>query len=150
MEGEVFAGSATAQTIRALIDASVAAAKERHGDRMRTDAVVLVGYSNGAYALSALVHELAQRPETAMDLKGIVLFGADVHPNAADLHALGVRVGFTAGDGDGSAAPMRATAASLQKENIDARFVSLGHVGHVIPQSTSATIAALIDWARGG
>jgi hypothetical protein len=44
---------------------------------------------------------------------------------------------------------MRAQAESLRKQGIEARFVSLGRVGHFIPVETAAQVAELIDWARG-
>jgi predicted esterase len=136
--------------MRRLVDLSLAAVKERHGARVRDDGTVLVGYSNGASAVVALVHAIAsQATDTTVPLKGVVLFGAEVELPAAELRALGMRVGLTAGDLDGSSNRMRAQADSLQRQGVEARFVSLGRVGHVIPQSTSPAIGKLVDWVRG-
>jgi predicted esterase len=135
--------------VRRLVELSLATVKERHGTRVRDDGTVLVGYSNGAFAVASLVHALAQEPEAPVHVKGVVLFGAEVDLSAADVKTLGARVGLTAGDLDGSSYRMRAGADALKRQGVEARFVSLGRVGHVIPQATSPAIGQLIDWARG-
>src|SRR5262249_32286318 len=135
--------------VRRVVELSLATVKERHGARVRDDGTVLVGYSNGAFAVVSLVQALARAPEATVPVKGVVLFGAEVDLPAADLRTLGARVGLTAGDLDGSSYRMRAQADSLHRQGVEARFVSLGRVGHVIPQSTSPAIGQLIDWVRG-
>jgi predicted esterase len=137
-------------SVRRVVERAVETAKARHGARVRDDSIVLVGYSNGAFAVASLVHAYAQQPEPPGFVKGIVLFGAGVDLGAADVRRLGARVGYTAGDMDGSAWQLRAGAEALRRQGVEARFVSLGRVGHVIPQSTSPVIARLIDWARDG
>lgn len=137
-----------ARAIAPLVEASVAALRAQNGTR---DGTVLLGYSNGAYAVTTLVHDLARaRIADVADVAGVVLFGSDARIAASDARALGMRVGLTAGDLDGAAAAMRAHAAELRAAGVDARFVSLGRVGHVLPQSTSAAIGELVDWARDG
>ena len=116
--------------------------------RLLDDATVLVGYSNGAYAVAALVHALAQQRSPRESIRGVVLFGAATTLTAEDLRNLGARAGFAAGELDGSAAAMRANAEALRRQGIAARFVSLGHVGHVLPRSTSKVLGELVDWAR--
>jgi predicted esterase len=132
-----------------VVELSLAIAKERHNDRLRNDSIVLVGYSDGAYALAGLVHAYAQLDRPPLSIRGIVLFGAHVDLVAADVRKLGARVGLTAGELDASASHLRSQAEALRRQGVDARFVSLGRVGHVIPQSTSRSLAALIDWSRG-
>jgi predicted esterase len=148
-EGGGFRWDAGPDRVRRLFELSLDAAKERHGASLRDDSIVLVGYSNGAVAVASLVHALAQQREPLAAVKGIVLFGAGVDLAAADVVKLGARVGLTAGDMDAAAPHLRAEADALRRQRVEARFVSLGRVGHVIPQSTSEAVAQLIDWTRG-
>jgi predicted esterase len=136
---------------RRMVEAAVAKVKERHGARVRDDSIVLAGFSNGAYGLAALVHHLAQTHDSKLHIRGLVFFGADVTVSAADVRALGARVGFTAGDQDGSSHSMRAQAAALARQGIETRYVSLGKkIGHFIPVDSATPIAELIDWTREG
>jgi hypothetical protein len=80
--------------------------------------------------------------------RGLVLVAASVQPQAAMLRGAGIRrVALLAGEWDGSRASMEATAARLSADGIEARYASLGRFGHVIPDSTSGTIADAIAWA---
>jgi hypothetical protein len=144
-------------TLRLIVDRALDALALRHDARVARDGLVLVGYSDGAYAVARLLHAIAASKRAGDEsdralrfgLKGVVLFGAGgVHLDASDVRALDVRVGLTAGDLDGAAPSMRAEVDALRRAGVDARFVSLGRVGHFLPQSTSAPIAALIDWTR--
>ena len=56
---------------------------------------------------------------------------------------------YTAGELDGTFGLLRARAYTLAQAGVDARFLSLGHVGHFLPPQTSALVGQLIDWARG-
>jgi hypothetical protein len=111
--------------------------------------VVLLGYSNGAYAVTNLVHDFAKTPPPER-IAGVILFGAETTLRADEVRALGARVGFTAADNDGAGRAIRANASELRRQGIETCFVSLGNAGHFIPQSTSAPIARLVDWARNG
>jgi len=134
---------------RRVVDLSLAAAVQRHGDRVRDDATVLAGFSLGAYAVAALVRDLALRPSPSLHLRGIVAQGAKVHFAAADVRKLGARVAMAAGDLDGAAPAMRAEAERLRREGVDARYVSLGKdEGHFTSVSSGKVIAQLIDWCR--
>jgi predicted esterase len=130
------------------VELAIDTAKSRHGARLRDDSVVLVGLSQGAYAVAAIVRDLAQQDESSLHVRGIVLHGAGAHIAAADARTLGVRVALAAGDLDGAAPAMRAEADDLRRQGIEARFVSLGPVGHFIPVSSGTAIAELIDWSR--
>lgn len=122
----------------------VAHTQERYGARISPEDAVLVGFSLGAVAAVTLLASGTQR------FSGVVLVGASVSPSAEQLALAGVRrIALAAGDHDGAAPAMRRAAASLRKRGVQARFESLGRVGHVIPDSTSAPIGRLIDWARG-
>jgi predicted esterase len=135
---------------RRIIELSVATLKQRHDGCVRDDAMVLAGFSLGAYAVAALVHDLALRPSSSLLVRGILAQGAHVHFSAADLRLLGARVVLTAGDLDAAAPAMRAEAEKLHREGIDARYVSLGKdESHFTSVSTGKTVAQLIDWCRG-
>ena len=139
-----------ASETRRLVELSVAMLKERHEGRVREDAMVLAGFSLGAYAVASLVHDLAVRPASSFKVRGILAQGAHVHFSASDLRAIGARVALAAGDLDAAAPAMRAEAETLLREGIDVRYVSLGaDESHFTSVSTGKTIAQLIDWCRG-
>jgi predicted esterase len=142
--------TASAAVTRRLVEKAVATAKEEHGDRVRDDAIVLAGFSQGAFAVAAVVHDLAQQPTPSLKVKGVLVQGARVHFAPADVRRLGLRVVLTAGERDQAAAAMRVEATTLQRAGVDARYVSLGKdEGHFIAVTTGKTIAELIDWCRG-
>jgi predicted esterase len=136
--------------IRRVVELSIATLKARHDARVRDDSLVLAGFSLGAYAVAALVRDLARQPSASLRVVGILAQGARVHFSAADVRQLGARIALTAGDLDSAAPAMRAEVEQLRREGIDARYVSLGgDEGHFSSVSTGKTVAALIDWCRG-
>jgi predicted esterase len=142
--------TASAAETRRLVEQAVATAKANHGVRIRDDAIVLAGFSQGAYAVAAVVHDLARQPAPALKVKGILVQGGRVHFAAADLRRLGARIALAAGERDPAATAMRVEAMDLQRAGVDARYVSLGKdEGHFIAVSTGKMIAELIDWCRG-
>jgi predicted esterase len=142
--------TAAAATTRRLVEQSVATAKARHGERVREDATVLAGFSQGAYAVAALVHDLARQPESPLRVRGVLVQGAGVHFSPTDLRRLGARVVLASGDLDRAAPAMRAEVEQLRRGGVDARYVSLGKdEGHFISVSTGKTVAQLLDWCRG-
>ncbi len=132
-----------------LVQLSVNAVKERHGEHVRDDTMVFVGMSQGAFAVAQLVSVLARQEAPSWHLKGIVFHGAAVTLVPGDVRRLGARVGMAAGELDGAASAMRSTVHSLQRAGVEARFVSLGPVGHFLPVETASAMAELIDWTRG-
>jgi predicted esterase len=134
---------------RRIVERSLAVLRARHGARVRDDSIVLAGFSLGAYAVAALVRDLARLPSPSLRVRGILAQGARVHFAAADVRALGARVALAAGDLDGAAPAMRVGAAKLRHEGVDATYASLGHdESHFTSVSTGKTIAELIDWCR--
>jgi predicted esterase len=134
---------------RRIVELSLATLKQRHGERVRDDSIVVAGFSLGSHAIAGLVRELARQAPRALRLRGIVVQGAPVHFSAADLRKLGARIAFTAGDLDGAAPAMRAEAEKLRREGIDSRYASLGKdESHFSSVATGRTIAQLIDWCR--
>jgi predicted esterase len=139
-----------AAVTRRLVESAVATTKERHGSRVREDATVLAGFSQGAFAVVSLVHSLVRDPGSPLHVKGVLVQGAGVHFAPADLRQLGLRVVLAAGDQDAASPAIRAEAARLQGAGVEARFVSLGSdEGHFISPSTGKTVAQLLDWCRG-
>jgi hypothetical protein len=108
-----------------------------------TDAAdVLVGFSQGAYVALDLVHAHLGRH------RGLVLIGADVTPSRAMLQAGGVsRIVLGAGDLDGASAPMKRAVEALVREGMDARFVSLGRIGHSYETTEKEALRDAIVWS---
>ncbi len=141
--------TSAADTLR-VVELAIATARTLHGARMKDGPIVLGGMSQGAYAIAALAHLLANQASPSLRVKGIVLQGAEARISVADARRLGARIAFTAGDRDGAAPAMRAAAADLRRAGIDARWQSMGkEEGHFSSVSTGKTMAELVDWARG-
>lgn len=108
---------------------------------------LLVGFSQGAYVAARVVPRLPGR------FRGLVLVGADAQLDARVLVSAGItRVALLAGDYDAASAPMRRTQGALLAAGYDARFVSLGRVGHTyVPDSESklAELRSALAWAAG-
>jgi predicted esterase len=135
---------------RRVVELALSTLRQRHGARVRDDSLVIAGFSQGAYALAGLVHELALRPSPALQVRGILAQGAHVHFAAGDVRTLGARVALTAGDLDRAAPAMRAEAEQLARAGVEARYASLGRdEGHFTSVATGRTVAQLIDWCRG-
>lgn len=140
----------TGADTRRIVELTMSTLTQRHGTRVRNDATVLAGFSQGAYALAGLVHDLAGKPSPVLQVRGILAQGARVHFLAPDVRKLGLRVALAAGDLDGAAPAMRAEATQLRGHGIDARYVSLGSdESHFTSVATGKAIAELIDWCRG-
>lgn len=126
---------------------AVVARAERAAQAAGADAKsanVLVGFSQGSYlAVDLVSHQLGS-------YKGLVLLAAEVEPSADVLRSAGVkRVALGAGQLDGSYAPLRRTAARLEREGIEVRFVDLGAIGHTYQTTETAALASAIAWAGG-
>lgn len=105
---------------------------------------VLVGFSQGAYVAVELLQASLGR------YRGVVLLAAEVEPRAADLAQAGVtRVALGAGDLDPSSRVLARAAERLRAEGIEARYVSLGRVGHTYVAEEPAVLSRAIAWAGG-
>lgn len=116
-------------------------ARERHGARIDDHKTVLVGMSQGAYTIAALL-----RHPLPFKVRGVVLHGARVQLRAEDLK--GIRLVLAAGDLDGAAPEMKRLAARLSQQGVTARYASFGHVGHFLPVGSATIMSELIEWAR--
>jgi predicted esterase len=124
---------------RAIVARAEKAARAQGADP--ESAGVLVGFSQGAYVALDLVRAHLGH------YRGLVLIGADVTPSHAMLASAGVdRVVFAAGDLDGASAPMQRAADQLRRDGMDARFVSLGRIGHSYETTNKDALSDAIAW----
>jgi len=108
------------------------------------DPAVAVGFSQGSYVAVDLVKARLAR------FRGLVLLGAEMHPTAKTFADNGVaRVAFGAGQRDGAYASLRAEAARLAAEGVEARFFDLGDIGHAYTATDAAVLRDAITWAGG-
>jgi pimeloyl-ACP methyl ester carboxylesterase len=109
------------------------------------EGAVLVGFSQGAYAAAEIVRA-GPGP-----FVGVVIAGAPIELSLEELRRAGIRrAAFAAGDYDSARPALEHAAANLSRRGFEARYASLGKVGHVLPQASSAAVARLIDWSRDG
>ena len=135
-----FSWGGTVAAQREVVARAERAAQESGADPDAAN--VLVGFSQGAYVALDLVHAHLGR------VRGLVLIGADVAPSRAMLEAAGVsRIVLAAGDLDGASAPMKRAAARLVREGMDARFVSLGPIGHSYETTEKEALRDAIVWS---
>lgn len=134
--------SGNAADTRELFTLALENAHRRHAARIRDDATVLVGMSQGAYTIASLMHEKPPFP-----VRGIVLQGARVRLSAADVK--GVRVVLCAGEQDPAALEMKRLAESLARQGVTAKYASFGRLGHWLPVDSAKLMSELIEWARG-
>jgi poly(3-hydroxybutyrate) depolymerase len=103
---------------------------------------VAVGFSQGAY----LTIDLLKKKKESF--KSIVLLGASVDPDAKLLKERGVkRVVLGASKDEPWHGSLQKSVAKLQRAGIEARFVSLGHVGHIYVGEDPEVLREAIAWA---
>jgi len=103
---------------------------------------IAVGFSQGAY----LTVDLLKKKKESF--KAIVLLGASVDPDAKMLREAGVkRVVLGASKDEPWHGALEQRVKKLQRAGIDARFVSLGHVGHMYIGEDPEELREAIAWA---
>ncbi len=103
---------------------------------------VAVGFSQGSFVAVDLLRG------RLVKFRGLVLLGADVHPDAKNLKERGVRrVVFGAGQKDGTYEALQAEATKLAAEGIETRFVDLGDIGHSYMTPNKDALRDAIAWA---
>jgi predicted esterase len=128
-----------ARSIRAALDAADALAP---GKRARQGGTLL-GFSNGAYFAAEVACSEPGR------WTGLVLMSMKLDLDAKRLQHAGInRVVLAAGDRDGARDPMKALAARLGNAGVEARFMSLGDVGHAFPADMADRMCSAIAWVR--
>jgi predicted esterase len=116
---------------------------------------VLFGWSRGAYAARDIVYAAAsgkdpKLAELGQRFRGLVLVAAQVTPDVEKLRAFGItRVVMAAGDLDMSTPTMTAAVKTLKKKGMEARWISLGKIGHVWPEDFDVRMREPIAWAAG-
>ncbi len=106
---------------------------------------IAVGFSQGSYvALDLVKARLAK-------FRGLVLLGAELHPNAKTLKDAGVvRIALGAGQYDHVAhASLMDEATRLSNEGIETRFFDLGRVGHTYAVEDTKILNDAIAFAGG-
>ena len=114
---------------------------------------VLIGWSRGAFAARDILMAASTKEEhhgITERFRGLVLIAASVSPEPALLQANGItRVVMAAGDFDGARPTMTAAVAMLNRNKIEARYVSLGKIGHQWPLDFDGRMRDSINWAAG-
>jgi predicted esterase len=92
-----------------------------------------------------------QAGERLAQLRGLVLLGAELHPNAKTLKDAGVmRIALGAGQYDHVAhGSLMAEAMRLSNEGIETRFFDLGRVGHTYAVEDTSILNDAIAFAGG-
>jgi predicted esterase len=142
--GAIWRGSPESK--RSLVDQSLAALSAEYAGAARTDRdVTLVGFSQGAYlALDMVAREKGP-------WSSLVLMSASVKPDARVLEKAGIRrVLLAAGDFDGARPAMQRAVEQLVADGFDARWKSMGPVGHQFAADMNAWMGDALEWVRAG
>lgn len=142
-EGKMWAGTYAdaARNIHAALDAAASLAPS--GKLDRTGGGTLLGFSNGAYFAA----EVALREPGRWT--GLVLLSMKLDLDAHALQVAGVRrVVLAAGDADEARSAMQSLAQRLNTPDVEARFMSLGAVGHGFPPDMGQRMCEAIAWVR--
>ena len=103
---------------------------------------VAVGFSQGSFVANDLLKS------RLVKFRGLVLLGADVHPDAKNLKERGVeRVVLGAGRKDATFATLQLEAERLSAEGIETKFVDLGDIGHSYMTPDKDLLRDAIAWA---
>jgi predicted esterase len=142
-DGKMWAGTYAdaARNIHAALDAAASLAPPGRLDR--TGGGTVLGFSNGAYfAAEVALHEPGK-------WTGLVLISMKLDLDVHALQAAGVRrVMLAAGDADEARSGMQLLAQRLNTPEVEARFTSLGAVGHGFPPDMSQRMCEAIAWVR--
>jgi len=142
-DGRMWIGSSWAMA--SSLTKSLRALGERHSGRIDTRRKALVGYSLGGMAAMRIVQ--AQPGQWS----GLMIVNAGVEPSAATLRRAGIkRVALVAGERDRTAGKLRRAAARLQHVGFDARYFSMGAVGHYFDSSSASRLNEALTWLSNG
>ena len=130
---------------RERVDSALAALTAKHKDLVSERRGLLIGYSLGAVAAW---HQLQNSSES---WTGLVFLNTKLGVNASVVRAKGLsRVALVAGRNDASAGTMAATASSLMRHGIDARFFALEKTGHYFDNETWKKMVVPLRWTFSG
>ena len=125
----------------ALIEAAVQRLVTRYPDRVVTSDRTVIGFSQGAFVAAELLQHGEQPYRYALLMAGKV----PVVP-ARVLRGGALRVLLSAGDRDGSSAFMQDAARRLARGGVDARYFSLGNVGHSFAADMDTWLDGALAW----
>ena len=133
------------QGVAAFVESAVTRAKATLGEGVDdSHGRTLIGYSLGAYRATAIAQGSARKYPRVM------LIGAKISLDRALLSESGVeRVLLCAGDWDMMHDPMQRESARLQRAGVQARFLSLGPVGHSFTPSFASYLPGALAWLVG-
>lgn len=131
----------TTGALEKRIDKSVALLAEHENGSVDLGRRVLVGYSLGAPA--ALRVALAQPGRW----QRLVIVNAGTEPSAAQLGRAGItRIALVAGEQDATAAKLKKAAKRLAASGLDARYFSMGKVGHYFDAGSAERLREALTW----
>lgn len=130
----------------AALDQSLAAVEDTFGAHIaHGKGDILMGFSRGAFVARDVVYA---RPGL---FKGLILLGALMRPDAERFKASGIRrVVMAAGEYDMARPAMQRAAAELTAKGLPARYVSLGRIGHALPDNMEELMRDALRWVREG
>lgn len=130
----------TPSKLRRRVDAATQALFDRE-KKIDGSRRALVGYSLGGPAALRIALASPGRYQRLM------FVNASVQPSKAVLKKAGVtRVAFVAGEADGTAKKLRRAAESLSRIGVDARYFSMGKVGHYFDASSEERLRESLSW----
>jgi hypothetical protein len=105
----------------------------------------LVGYSLGAAAASALV-----ATATPGEWTSLMVVNASTLPTASQVRKAGIgRVALVAGEHDMTAPKLKRAARAFAAAGVEAKYFSLGPVGHYFGETTEAALEGPLRWLHG-
>ena len=131
----------TGPQLEKRVDKSVALLSTSVADKLDLGRRVLIGYSLGAPA--ALRIALAQPGRW----QRLMIVNAGTEPSAAQLRKAGItRVALVAGEQDATAAKLKKTQKRLAASGVDARYFSMGKVGHYFDATSAERLNEALRW----
>jgi predicted esterase len=132
----------------AFLDRDLAAVEARYGAYLEPTGDVLVGWSRGAFAARDILYARAASGAPKRYVAAVLIAAAFV-PDASRFRAAGIRrVVLSAGEQDGSRPTMQRAVTVLEAGGIEAKYVSLGPIGHWLPDDLDARLRSAMAWAR--
>lgn len=129
----------TGSQLEKRVDKSVSLLAER--ESVDLGRRVLIGYSLGAPA--ALRIALAQPGRW----QRLMIVNAGTEPSAAQLEKAGIRrIALVAGEQDATAAKLKKSAKRLAAAGVDARYFSMGKVGHYFDATSAERLSEALGW----
>lgn len=148
-EGNVACGGArdwagSGEQKAAALDESIAAVDRAYGPLIAHEkGDVLIGFSRGAFVARDVAYARPGR------FRGLILIGAWMRPDAGRLKASGIRrVVMAAGEYDGARPAMQRAASAMSAAGLPSRYVSLGRIGHQLPDDLEAILRDSLRWVR--